>query len=192
MRHLVFLLEEPSAREMLEGVVPKIIPESSGIAITYIVFEGKQDLEKRVKKKLEGWRTPDSCFIVMRDQDSGNCYTIKSTLQHKVDQAGKKDCTLIRIACRELEAFYLGDLAAVETALNIPRLASKQGQKKFRDPDIVGNAAEELKTVTQKQYQKIAGSRAIGPHMDLHNNKSTSFNMLVAAIRKLLSECEGC
>ena len=43
MKHLVFLLEELSAEEMLKGVLPKILPE--GIHVKFIVFEGKQDLD---------------------------------------------------------------------------------------------------------------------------------------------------
>lgn len=34
--------------------------------------------------------------------------------------------TVVRIACAELESFYLGDLKAVEDELNIPKLAKKQ------------------------------------------------------------------
>ena len=190
MRHLVFLLEEPSAREMLQGIMPKIIPGE--IEIQYIVFQGKQDLEKRIYGKLNGWRKPKSCFVVMRDQDSGNCFEIKRKLQKKVEEARKSECCLIRIACRELETFYLGDLTAVEKALHISGLAAKQNSKKFRDPDLLGNAAEELKTATKKQYQKISGSRAIAPYMNLNNNKSTSFNMLISGVKKLIDECGGC
>lgn len=43
MKHLVFLLEEPSAKEMLNGLLPRLLP---GLSYRCIVFEGKQDLEK--------------------------------------------------------------------------------------------------------------------------------------------------
>lgn len=76
MKTIVFFLEEPSAREMLAGILPRILPSS--IQVRYIVFRGKQDLEKNLKKKLCGWRLPDSIFVVMRDQDSGDCKAIKN------------------------------------------------------------------------------------------------------------------
>ena len=41
MKTLVFCLEEPSAREMLKGVLPRLLPE--GIDVKYLVFEGKQE-----------------------------------------------------------------------------------------------------------------------------------------------------
>ena len=39
----------------------------------------------------------------------------------------------------------MGDLAAVGTAFDLPRLAGKQQSKKFRNPDALANAQEELK-----------------------------------------------
>ena len=49
-----------------------------------------------------------------RDKDSGDCRSIKRKMAQKVQNSGKMDKTLIRIACHELESFYLGDLSAVE------------------------------------------------------------------------------
>lgn len=57
---------------------------------------------------------PDSVFLVMRDQDRADCRDVKARLQDLVRATGKQDKTLIRIACHELESFYLGDLEAVE------------------------------------------------------------------------------
>lgn len=76
MKTFVFFLEEPSALEMLEGVLPRILP--ADIQIRYLAFQGKQDLEKNLKKRLRGWRLPDSIFIVIRDQDSGDCKAVKA------------------------------------------------------------------------------------------------------------------
>jgi hypothetical protein len=81
MNYLVFLLEELSAKEMLKGILPKILPE--GINVKYIVFEGKQDLEKQLERRLKGWQYPNSAFIVMRDKDSGDGLVIKARLAEK-------------------------------------------------------------------------------------------------------------
>ncbi len=53
---LVFFLEEPSVREMLKGLLPRVVPHVT--TVTYIVFEGKQDLDKNVVRRLRGWRAP--------------------------------------------------------------------------------------------------------------------------------------
>jgi hypothetical protein len=183
MKTIVFFLEEPSAREMLAGILPRILPEH--IQIRYFVFQGKQDLEKNLKKKLRGWRMPDSVFVVMRDQDSGDCKAIKARLTDLCREAGKEGI-LVRVACRELESFYLGDLAAVEQGLGLKGLKAQQQWKKFRNPDVLGNPAEELFRLTRNRYDKVAGSRAIAPYLSLEANCSRSFQVLLSGIRKLV------
>ena len=186
MSLLVCLLEEPSAKEMLNVILPKIVTET--VELKFIVFEGKQDLEKQLERRLKGWQQADSFFLVMRDKDGGDCLTIKQGLAAKVNASGKQGETLIRIACTELESFYLGDLEAVEKGLELGGLAKKQQQKKYRTPDTLGNAAQELSNLTQKKYQKVAGSRAIAPYLKIDgSNQSHSFNVLLSGIKTLIS-----
>ena len=186
MRYLVCMLEEPSAEEMLRAVLPKILPDD--IVVQYVVFEGKQDLEKRLEKRLRGWQSPDSVFLVMRDQDAGDCHLVKETLNEKVVQSGKVDQTLIRIACHELESFYLGDLQAVEQGLGLNNLVKLQNKRKYRTPDHLGNAAEELYRLTNRRYQKLQGSRDIAPHLNLDAaNRSHSFNVLISGLKNLVA-----
>ncbi len=52
MIHLVFCLEEPSAREMLKGLLSRILPDD--VYPDYIVFEGKQDLMNQLARRLRG------------------------------------------------------------------------------------------------------------------------------------------
>ena len=182
MTHMVFFLEEPSAREMLSGLLPRILPDS--VTFQYVVFEGKQDLEKQIGRKLRGWRPPLPRFIVLRDQDGGVCADIKSNLINTCTQAGHPD-TLVRIACHELESWYLGDLCAVEIGLEISGLASKQKTRKYKTPDNLANAAQELSRLTEKKYQKISGSRAIGVWLNPERNMSTSFHAFIDGVQKM-------
>ena len=181
MRTLVFFLEEPSAEAMLKGVLPTLLPED--ISPVYIIFEGKQDLEKQIVRKLRAWKTPDTLFIILRDQDSGDCLSIKENLQEKCKEAHKEE-TLIRIACRELESFYLGELSAVEKGLGIPGLGARQMERKFRDPDRLEKPSEELRRLTKGVYQKVSGSKAIGPFLSSDgSNRSHSFRVLITGIQ---------
>ena len=182
MNELVFFLEEESAKVMLQSIVAKLQLEQQDIATRYIVFEGKQHLDQNLERKLRGYVNPQARFIVLRDQDGSDCKTLKSKLAAICKKARKT--AVIRIACHELEAFYLADLKAVELGLGISSLASKQHQAKYRNPDSLPNAAQELEKLTAHRYQKIAGSRAIAPHLDLTNTRSASFRNLVSAIRK--------
>ena len=182
MSELVFLLEEPSARAMLEGFLPKILPK--GAVCRYIVFEGKQDLEKQMVKRLRGYRVPKARFIVLRDQDSADCHQVKQRLVAKCCEAQRSQ-TLVRLACHELESWYLGDLAAVELGLGSRGLSRNQNKRPFHSPDNIAAPVHKLRSIAPA-YQKIAGSRAIGPHLDPEKNRSHSFGVFVAGLRKLV------
>ncbi len=182
MKTIVFFLEEPSAREMLVGLLPKILPD--GVQSRFLVFQGKQDLEKNLVAKMRGWQLPESVFVVMRDQDAGDCGIIKLRLCELCRKADRSN-VIVRVACREMESFYLGDLDAVEKGLSLTGLAKLQNNKKFRTPDNLGTPSAELERMTRGLYQKVSGSRAIGRHLSLENNRSHSFKVLVDGIRRL-------
>ncbi len=74
MSRVVFLLEEYSARILLEGLLPRLFPDLRFLCVHH---EGKRDLERSVPRKL-------------RD-------------------------VLVRLACQELEAWYLGEPDALAT-----------------------------------------------------------------------------
>lgn len=112
--NLVFLLEEPSAKDLLAGLLPKLLPER--VHVHYLVFDGKQDLEGQLVRKLRGWRMPDSAFVVLRDQDAAECRTVRARLAKLVEES-KRTPSLVRAACRELESWIVGDWHAVAEAL---------------------------------------------------------------------------
>jgi len=181
---LVAFLEEPSAKHMLEAVLPPILPKDCELRC--IPFDGKQDLEKNLARKLRYWMKPDSRFLVLRDRDSEDCRAVKRRLVGICRQAGHPE-TVVRIACGELESFYLGDLSAVSKALGRKLPSNKKA--KYRDPDVLNNAAEELMRLTDKAYQKIAGSKAISPYLKTDGtNRSHSFNVLISGVRKLFPQ----
>jgi hypothetical protein len=184
MKTLVFLLEEPSAEEMLKALLPRLL--SAEATVEYIVFGGKSPLENKLERRMHLWQKPDSRFIVMRDQDAGDCKKIKAGLTEKCIRTGKERF-LVRIVCRELESFYLGDLAAVEKGLGIKGLHKQQNKSGFRSPDDkIGNPYQELLKLSHGQYQKRSGSRAIAPHLSLDgSNRSRSFNALLDGIRRM-------
>lgn len=189
MKRMVFFLEEPSAEEMLKAILPRILPDP--VHPEFKIFEGKQDLEKGLGRILRAWRTPHCAFLILRDQDSGDCRTVKEKLVEICDHAKKRN-VFVRVACRELESFYLGDLAAVEKGLGLSGIAKKQNNRKYRDPDRLGNPSQELERLTSGLYQKVAGSRAIAPYLHIDDNKSHSFKMLLGGIRKLAQTLTDC
>lgn len=187
MKEIVFLLEEESAKAMLESLLPRLI--SAEICARLLAFEGKQDLEKQMVRKMKGYMNPHARFIVMRDQDATpDCRLVKRSLLEKCELAGRLSVSLVRIACRELETFYLADLAAVEAGLGIGGLADMQQQAKFRRPDELHNPSRLIDALTTKRYHKVSGSRQIGKHLQVDNERSSSFKNLVAGIKKIEHE----
>jgi hypothetical protein len=184
MRELVFLLEEDSAKAFLESLLPRIL--NKDIAIRLIPFEGKQDLEKQITKRIHGYANPNARFIVLRDQDSHpDCMQVKQNLIQKCIASGKTDKFLVRIACKELETFYLADLQAIESGMELHGLARHQRKAKFRSPDHLQSPSRELSHLTKGEYQKVSHSRLIGQFIDLENTRSNSFKHLVLGIKRL-------
>lgn len=67
---IVFLLEEPSMKALLEGMLPRLFP---GLNFQCVSHEGKSDLDKSIPRKLRAWREPGVRFIIVRDNDNANC-----------------------------------------------------------------------------------------------------------------------
>ncbi|WP_067582019.1 DUF4276 family protein [Endozoicomonas ascidiicola] len=186
MTQLVFMLEEPSAKILLDHLLPRVLPPN--VSFLCIPHEGKQDLEKSIPIKLKSWNVPDSWFVVIRDKDQGDCVQLKQRLKQLCIDSHRPE-TLVRIVVHELESWFLGDLAAVGAAFDLPKLSGKQQSKKFRNPDALANAQEELKKLV-KNYQKMAGARKISPHLSLEANTSLSFQNMLSGLQTYLAQIE--
>lgn len=182
---LIFLLEERSMKEVLSIIVPKILP--AHYQAVFIDHQGKTDLHNSIRRKLRSWREPDSHFVIVHDKDSSDCVALKQQLLAEAVAAGRPD-TLIRIACTELESWFLGDLRAIELAFELQKPINAN-KRKFRNPDALSNAKEELKKIVPT-YQQIAGSAAIARHMDICNNNSFSFRIFLDGLRRIVREHE--
>lgn len=173
---------------MLDGLLPRII--TSDITWQIIHFNGKSDLEKQLPLKLRFWREPGTFFIILRDKDNENCLEVKSRLT-AICEDSKKDNYLVRIACHALENWYLGDLKAIGEALNIPNITQHQNKRKYQNPDLLSNSYDEILKLTSNKYQKVSGSRSIGPLLSLTENRSNSFRVFVSGIKQALSTFQG-
>jgi len=59
---IVFLLEELSMKELLEGLLPRLFP---GLVFQCVPHEGKTDLDRSIATKLRAWREPGVRFIIV-------------------------------------------------------------------------------------------------------------------------------
>ena len=182
---VIFLLEEPSAANFLESYLPRWNP---GVDFICVKHQGKSDLEKSIPRKLRAWRGLEDRFVVLRDNDGGDCRRLKANLQRLCDQGGRP-ATLVRIACQELEAWYLGDLQAVGELYGKPALAGEQAKAKFRDPDRMSSPSRELAKLVP-EYRKLQGSRELGEALNTNpdSNCSHSFRVFFQGLVKLLHQ----
>ena len=178
---LVFFLEERSMKELLDGILPKILPD--GITFKTIPHEGKSDLEHSLPIKLRVWNEPNTSFVVVHDQDSNNCIEFKKKLIDLCAGFGKK--VLIRIPCHELEAWYWGDLDAVSMAYN-KNLNLLKNKRKYQNPDRIEHPKIELQRFLPKMWQ-INGARRMSQYMDINKNTSHSFRVFVQGVLALCS-----
>lgn len=190
MKNIAFFLEEVSAEEMLKKIIdkrfPNAKPEANKFHITYHSHQGKQDLEKNLELRLKNWKKPNTIFIIMRDQDSKDCKIVKNELRVICKKAGKTHAeTIIRIACHELETFYLGDFSAIEKAFKIKNIKKKANSKIFNNPDKeVSQPSKEIAKIVKK-YTKINGSRKIAELLEPHKNTSNSFRVLYKSLEDI-------
>ena len=180
MSRIVFLIEEYSMKVLLDGLLPRLVP---GLQFLCVPHEGKQDLEKSVPKKLRAWREPGVCFVVLRDNDGGDCRELKDRLVTLCRNGGRED-SLVRIACQELEAWYLGEPAALADAFGNEQLRNMGSKARYRDPDAVVRPSEEIEKLVP-EFQKVSGARRMAKRLSRDGNSSRSFQVLIEGIDRL-------
>ena len=182
MSRIVFLLEEYSLKVLLDGLLPRLFPELPFLCVPH---EGKQDLEKSIPRKLRAWREPGVRFVVVRDNDGGDCRERKDRLIELCTEGGRAD-TLVRMACQEIEAWYFGDPDALAKVFERKDLRSISDKARFRNPDEVDQPARALMELVE-EFQKVSGARRMAQHLS-RENRSRSFQVLIAGIERFLED----
>lgn len=192
MDRLEILVEEPSVAEVLQVILPKVLPKGWALGENCFVrrHEGKQDLQLSIPRKMRAASKKDitTGFIVLQDQDCNDCRALKAHLVQlcKNAQVGNREVPFkVRIICHELEAWYLGDMDAIEKVFPRFHAANYRGKKKFRQPDECANPKQELKKIVG-DYPQIATAREIAPHLDIYGNISPSFRCFITGLRQMV------
>jgi hypothetical protein len=153
--------------------------------------QGKQDLEKALTKSVPTIsKIPGSKIIITQDQDSSDCKQVKKNIQEKVELNCSCDFR-IRIVCRELESWFLGDLSAIKEAYPRFRPEQYQNKAKFRDVDnIITPNKYLLKMIPEFKRRstlpKLEVVDSIAPYLNLDSNRSESFNHTINAVKSLI------
>ena len=182
MSRMIFLLEERSMKTLLDGLLPRLMPEMTFICIPH---EGKQDLEKSIPRKLRAWREPGAHFVVVLDNDGGDCQALKQKLVALCNEAGRAD-VLVRIACQELEAWYFGEPVAMARAFGNDQLSAIGNKTRYRDPDAIQHPSREIVKLIP-EFQKISGARRMASHLSRDGSHSRSFQVMMDGLERMFS-----
>lgn len=198
LEKLIVFVEEYSMEAALEHLLPKLLGD---IEFQIIRFQCKDDLLKNAPARLKGyaaWLPENWRILVLVDRDDDDCLVLKAEMENMAAAAGLLTKTAVRhgqcfqvvnrIAIEELEAWFIGDWLAVQTAY--PRVPATLPQKAgFRDPDAVaGGTWEALERVLKKAgyfgagLRKVELARAVAPQMELSRNQSRSFQAFASAV----------
>jgi hypothetical protein len=185
---LVFLLEEPSMKNLLEVLLPRLFPGwKSGIHFLCVPHQGKSHLDLSIPRKLSAWRIPGDRFVIVRDNDNADCSQVKARMLSLCAQSGRPD-TLVRLVCQELEGWYLGDLAALATAYDAARLDSAALRKRFSTPDGWQKPSVELERLIPT-FQKGSGARLMGHWLgQAQSNRSRSYQVFLEGVTRMATE----
>lgn len=198
LEKLIVFVEEYSMEAALEYLLPKLLGD---IEFQIIRFQCKDDLLKNAPARLKGyaaWLPENWRILVLVDRDDDDGLVLKAEMENMAAAAGLLTKTAVRhgqrfqvvnrIAIEELEAWFIGDWLAVQTAY--PRVPATLPQKTgFRDPDAVaGGTWEALERVLKKAgyfgagLRKVELARAVAPQMELNRNQSRSFQAFASAV----------
>lgn len=181
MRKLLIITEEESAKKFLDTYLPRYISEKHNgwtrgrdYIVHTVSFKGKGELLKKLRKVI-----PNSGYdglLILMDQDEDDCKQAKNKL--KIALGNCKYPVKFRIACHELETFYLGDLDSLEKSLK-KRIST--GRK---SPDSITNPSRHIGGYCN--YSKTELAIRMGNRIS-HHTTSVSFQMLQNAVDELLS-----
>jgi hypothetical protein len=99
---------------------------------------------------------------------------------------GRREDTLVRIACQELEAWYFGDPGALASAFGRDDLGSIGRRARFRDPDAIPRPSFALRKLVE-EFQKVSGARRMGQVLG-RANRSRSYRALIAGLDHIVAE----
>jgi hypothetical protein len=205
--HIVFFVEELSAEAALLNLVPKILGESV-VSFEIHPFQCKADLLSNLSGRMRSyakWLPEDWRIVVLVDEDRSNCQSLKERLENAARDAGlitrsmtdntnsfSRFQVMNRIAIEELEAWFFGDVNAINQAY--PKVPKTLGSRsRYYDPDkIEGGTWEALERELKRMgyfsggLRKIEAAKRISASMQPDQNISKSFQVFRDGLRDMV------
>jgi hypothetical protein len=212
--HIEFLVEDSSGEKLLAQLVPQILGEQAaphtwrfkafkGIGRIPQGLTAKADPAKRMlldqlPRLLQGYgKTPGiDAVVVVLDTDRRNCKDFLQELKLLAEGCKPVPLTLFRMAIEEMEAWYLGDRAAVLKAY--PR-ANRKTLDRYAQDSVCGTwelLADAVHVGGVAAIKKVGWplpgqikhewAEKIGPHLRINHNESPSFGKFRDGLLRLV------
>lgn len=207
MMHLEVCVEDASGKILVDQVLARLLRQNvswrvhsyKGIGRIPRGLKSTDNAEKRIlldnlPKLIRGCvKTPYvSALIVVVDNDRKNCVEFLAELKAIRDAIDPAANVIFRIAIEEMEAWLLGDAAAIEAAYPVLKRESLNEYV----PDSIGNTWERLADIIHPGGSaalisegwpapgkaKCEWAENIPPHMNFEGNSSPSFNKFLEAL----------
>ena len=214
--HIEILIEDASGGKLLEAVLPKLIGEQGephtwrlhaykGIGHIPTNLNAGADPAKRIlldqlPRILRGYgNTPGiDAVVVVLDSDRQDCVAFLAELKALVANCNPAPNTMFRLAIEEMEAWYLGDRQALQTAYPRAKAAVLDGYVQdsvcdtwelLADAVYPGGSAAIKKAGWPLPGQvKCEWAEKIGPLLEPARNVSPSFRKLRDGLHLMIAE----
>lgn len=213
--HIEFLVEDSSGERLLSQLLPQILGEQGaphtwrlkaykGIGRIPLGLSAKADPAKRMlldqlPRLLQGYgKTPGiDAVVVVVDSDRRDCKEFLNELKLLAEGCNPVPRTMFRLAIEEIEAWYLGDRAALLKAY--PRAKREVLDRYVQDSvcntwELLADAVHVGGTAAIKKAGwplpgqiKHEWAEKIGPLMNLNHNESPSFGKFRDGLSRMIS-----
>ena len=167
-------------RNLLDGLLPRIFPK---LRFHCVPHNGKVDLDDNIVTLLRRWQEPGARFVVVRDNDNADCIELKERIRQLCRQ-GRREDTLIRIVCQELESWYLSEPDAMADAFGDENLRRIAHRARYRNPESRAKPSDDIRKLIPT-FQKTDGARRMAQFLTRENNRSNSFRVFLNGVERL-------
>lgn len=185
---IFFLVEDYSMKQFLEGILPRLDFAVNTFEIKH--HNGKEDLLGSLTKVIPTLSKRAQHIVVLIDRDQQNCIELKNKIKEKMTCCS---CPYtLRIACYELETWFLGDLNAIAQCSERFKPKYFENKDKFKAVDnIAGKPSaklEEMMPDWKNLYSskpKFAEKISRFITLELNHNRSHSFRVFLKTLYEL-------
>ncbi len=164
--------------EFLKKVLPRLDQSQWTLNENCVIrpHNGKADLVKKLRKAVQAYpHMKEKMYVlVLHDQDSNDCKALKATLT-EICSTLPKEQFKVRIVCRELENWYMGDTYALDQVFGVTKFSKIKEEAIFRNTDSTHGKHTILQILGKNSYPMLGIARSIGEIIELDRNTSPSF-----------------